>query len=86
MIERLRGVDRHDYAAGEERREVSDDPVDAVVRNQRHAIACAKSGISDRAGDVQGAFEQSRGRRRRPLSIDAFDDGLGAWLRERSSN
>ena len=39
MIERLRRIDRHDDAAREERREIADDPVDAVMRNQRDAIA-----------------------------------------------
>ena len=39
VIERLRRIDRHDDAAGKERREIADDPVDAVVRDQRDAIA-----------------------------------------------
>ena len=86
MIERLRRIDRHDDAAGKKRREIADDPIDAVVRNQRDAIARDKACVADRAGDVLDPLEQSLARDRRPGSVDALDEHFVARLRERSPN
>jgi hypothetical protein len=86
VIERLRRIDRNDDATRKQRSEVGDDPIDAVVRDECDAISGAKPGISYRARKALHAFEQTRARRRRPFSIDALHERLGARLCERSPN
>ena len=66
VIERLRRIDRHDDAAGKERCEIADDPVDAVMRDQCDAIACHKTGVANGAGDDLRRGEQCVARGRRP--------------------
>ena len=73
MVERLRWVDRNDNASGEYRGKIAYDPVDAVVGDQRHAIARLEAGIANRAGRILNAFEQTRGRCRRPRPRNAFE-------------
>ena len=86
MIERLRRIDRHDHAAGKKRRKIANDPIDAVVRNQRDAIARDQACVADRTGNVLDPLEQSLTRGRRPGSADALDEHFLARLRERAPN
>ena len=85
VVERLRRIDRNDDASGKERREIADDPVDAVVRDERDAIARGQARVADRAGDVLDALEQSRARRGRPHPSTRSTDFV-ARLRERAPN
>lgn len=82
----LRRIDRHDDAAGEKRREVANDPIDAVVRDECDAIARRQAGVADRTGNVLDSLEQMPARRRSPFPRDALDERLVARLSQRFPN
>ncbi len=86
VIERLRRIDRHDHATGKKRRKIADDPIDAVVRDQCHAVARDEARIADRTSNVLDSFEQSLARNRRPRFVDALDEHIVARLCERPPN
>ena len=83
VVERLRRIDRHDDASGEERRKVGHDPVDAVVRDERHAVTRFQSRLADRAGQIRDPFEQRRTGERFPRTGDPLDEGVVPRLGER---
>ncbi len=86
MVQRLRRVDRDDDAARKKRAEIGDDPVHAVMRDQRDSIARAQAGIPNRARDALHAVDELRSGRGRPRRVHALEQHLGARLGERVPN
>jgi len=56
LIEGRGRVDRHRHAACEEDAEIGEDPVDAVGRHQRHAVARREPARAQRCGDRCNPF------------------------------
>src|SRR5579863_6814258 len=86
MVECLRRIDRYDDATGEQRAEIGDQPIDAVMRSQGNAIARCKPGIPNRTRDVFDTLEQATCRSRRPRAADALDQYVVARRLERLAN
>ena len=86
VIECLSGIDGHDDAAGKKRREIADDPIDGIVRDQRDAVARGEAGVADSARHVLDALKQLFAGGRPPRFADALDEDFGTRLRERAPN
>ena len=73
VIECLRRENRHDDASRKERREIADDPVDAIVRDQRNAITLIQTRIANRTRDVFRSLQNARRGNTLPLLADPLD-------------
>ena len=65
----LGGIDRHRDAAGKENAEVRDDPVDAVWRHQRDAVAGREPARAQRRGDGRDAGQDIGGAECAPTRV-----------------
>lgn len=87
LIECLRRKDRNDNEARRQRRPIGDEPIDAVLGDDRNAVAGSQAGsFAQCDGEIVDAALQLRARDAMPNAIDALAEHVLARIRKMLTN